>query len=156
MDHLSYFETLASVHESSAEWDEVSAGLMTLCVVDAWRADPALAAAGSAMVRDARLATERLAVASPIRARLNSILNTVQCAGQCAGEGWRIASRLVSYACALERQERWALAADVYRTALARCPLARHQPLCDHARHRLAVCEERASVPPHAPGGGTE
>ena len=116
--HLAYFNELASLDERDQSWRAVSAGLVTLRLVDAWIEEGGSAVAADGWgVRSVAAAIEEMPVGMPARAILSSALDAlIEARG---GDMHAVAPRLMAYARSLEIDAKWSLAADVYDTVIA-------------------------------------
>jgi tetratricopeptide (TPR) repeat protein len=118
LQHLSFFEALASMQEDSPDWRAASAGLVTLRLFDAWVEEgPSVVASdawGLRAVREAIAAVDRR---STHRALLTSVVDAMTAAPVVRIA--TVAPRLMAYARVLQLDARWQLASDVYRTVIA-------------------------------------
>lgn len=116
--HYPFFEALAALDESSADWRATSAGLVVLRFVDAWFDEGAHVASDDAWGSSAvRSAVEEIDAGSPARAILLSVLDAI--ADSRGPDFSVVAPRLSAYGRALHFDARWSLASDVYETLLA-------------------------------------
>jgi tetratricopeptide (TPR) repeat protein len=112
--HIAFFEELAKLDESDPSWRSVSAGLVTMRLVDNWLdGDYRGVAVGSWAVNAVRGAIEEVAETTPLRRLLASIVDTMTCAS--AVETHTLCPRLIAYGQALEYDAKWSLAIDVYQ-----------------------------------------
>lgn len=140
MRHLAFFTELAALDETDASWRSVSAGLVTLRLIDAWIEEGAAAvAADSWGVRSVEAAIEEVPVGTPVRAILSSVLEALK--ESRGGDMNSVAPRLMAYARALDFEAKWALAADVYHTVIAHAHPVEESDVVIHAHLRLAYCE---------------
>ena len=116
--HLSFFEALAGLEESSADWRATTAGLVVLRLVDSWFEEGSSIASadawGLSAVRDA---VDEMDSGTPARAILSGIVDAVASAPR--ADFSLIAPRLSAYGRALHFDAKWRLAADVNETLLA-------------------------------------
>ncbi|HEX6533211.1 MAG TPA: hypothetical protein VF041_01370, partial [Gemmatimonadaceae bacterium] len=118
LPHFPFFEALAGMSESDAEWRSTSAGLVTLRLFDAWASEgPRVVASDSWSVRAVRETIAAVDPRSSHRALLTSIVDSMELARTVRVAV--VAPRLMAYARALQFDAKWALAADVYRTVLS-------------------------------------
>ena len=116
--HLPYFEALAAMDESSADWRATSAGLVVLRLFDSWIEEgPIVISARSWGMLAAREAVEAVDAGNPARALLLGILSALE--ESSANSFGKVTPRLMAYARALDFQAQWSLAADVYHTVIA-------------------------------------
>lgn len=113
--HLSFFEALAGLEESSAEWRATTAGLVVLRLVDSWFEEGQSVASadawGLSAVRDA---VDEMDAGTPARAILSGVVDAVAAAQR--ADFSLIAPRLSAYGRALHFDAKWRLAADVNST----------------------------------------
>src|SRR5688572_18582660 len=77
--HVAFFEELAALDESDAEWRSVSAGLVVLRLVDAWMEEGSHAVSGDAWgLRAVRVSIEEVDAGSPVRALLASVVDAME------------------------------------------------------------------------------
>ena len=116
--HLSFFEALSGLEESSAEWRATTAGLVVLRLVDSWFEEGSSIASadawGLSAVRDA---VDEMDSGTPARAILSGLVDAVAAAPR--ADFSLIAPRLSAYGRALHFDAKWRLAADVNETLLA-------------------------------------
>lgn len=137
--HLAFFEALAGMEESSADWRAVSAGLVVLRLVDAWAAEGrAIVAEDAWGVRAVRAAIEDMHEGTPERSLLASVVDAVTSAPTV--DVGLIAPRLTAYARALDFAGKLALAADVYRTTINYLDPRRDPDLAVETSFRLGYC----------------
>lgn len=138
--HHAFFAELASLDDSDASWRSVSAGLVTLRLVDAWIEEGAAAVCADGWgVRSVEAAIEEMPAGTPQRAILGSVLESLKASR--GGDMHSVAPRLMAYARALDFDARWALAADVYQTVIAHAHPVEESDVVIHAHLRLAYCE---------------
>ena len=110
--HLAFFEELGRMDESEAGWRAVSAGLVTMRLVDRWIAAGSTARVDAWSVSAVREAIEKVEKTTPIRRILTSVVDVmVACT---AADMHALSPRLMAYGQALEYEAKWSLAADVY------------------------------------------
>jgi tetratricopeptide (TPR) repeat protein len=137
--HLAFFEELAALDESDAEWRSASAGLVVLRLVDAWMEDgPHSVTADAWGLRGVRAAIQEVDEGSPVRAILGSVVDVME--GSVAADMSAVAPRLVAYAQALEYEARYALAADVYRGVIGHTHPVEESDIAVAAHIDLAKC----------------
>jgi len=119
LTHLTFFERAGALEEGSVQFLEVSAGLVTLRLFDAWVLEGAHVNASDAWgARAVREAIDHIDAGSSARALLTSILDAMDARASHAKIAL-VTPRLLAYARLLQMGAEWALAADVYRTVLA-------------------------------------
>jgi len=117
LKHLAFFEELGKMDESDAGWRAVSAGLVTMRLVDRWIAVGSTSKLDSWSVSAARETIAQVADTTPTRRILTSIVDVmVACT---ATDMHALSPRLMAYGQALEYEAKWALAADVYSSIAA-------------------------------------
>src|SRR3569833_2897613 len=117
LKHLAFFEELGKMDESDAGWRAVSAGLVTMRLVDRWIAVGSTSKLDSWSVSAAREAIALVSDGTPIRRILTSVVDVmVACT---ATDMHALSPRLMAYGQALEYEARWLLASDVYATIAA-------------------------------------
>ena len=115
--HLSFFEALAGLEESSAEWRATTAGLVVLRLVDAWFEEGQSVASADAWGLSAvRVAVDEMDAGTPARAILCGVVDAVAAAER--ADFSLIAPRLAAYGRALHFDAKWQLAADVNATLI--------------------------------------
>jgi len=120
--HLAFFEELGRMDESEAGWRAVSAGLVTMRLVDRWIAAGSTARLDAWSVSAVREAIAQVEKTTPIRRILTSVVDVmVACT---AADMHALSPRLMAYGQALEYEAKWSLAADVYGTIASEttCP----------------------------------
>jgi tetratricopeptide (TPR) repeat protein len=137
--HLAFFEELAALDESDAEWRSVTAGLVVLRLMDAWMEDGRDAVTADAWgLRGVRAAIEEVHEGSPLRAVLGSVVDAME---ECAVTDMSaVAPRLLAYGRALEYEARYALASDVYRAVIAHTHPVEEGDIATAAHLQLAMC----------------
>ena len=137
--HLAFFQELAGMEESDGEWPAVSAGLVTLRLVDRWAEEGVQVSSADAWemraVRNAIGAVERSTVA---RSVLTSLVDSLGAAG---GEMSLVAPRLMAYGRALDCEGKFRLAADVFEMLVTYSRPTEEPDLAIDANMRLAYCE---------------
>jgi tetratricopeptide (TPR) repeat protein len=114
---LPFFEQLARAEESSADWRETTAGLVTLRLFDAWLSEGSSVVAADAWgLRAVRQSIEAVDSGNPVKAILESLVDSMEQAP--AVRVAMVAPRLLAYGKALHFNAKWELAADVYSTIL--------------------------------------
>jgi len=103
--------------EKDAAWRSVSAGLVTMRLVDQWIADGATSRVDAWGVSAVREAIGAIAETTPIRRILTSVLDVL--VSSSATDLHALCPRLMAYGQALEYESKWTLAADVYATIVA-------------------------------------
>src|SRR5689334_6730489 len=115
--HLAFFSDLATLDESNSEWREVTAGLVTLRLVDAWLLEGKSAVCGSAWsVQAVREAIAEIDSGRPARGILKSIVDVMESSDEV--DVHTVVPRLMAYASNLDFEAKWRLAIDVYRTII--------------------------------------
>lgn len=137
--HLPFFEALACTDEGSAEWRLTTAGLVTLRLFDGWVVEgPSVVADDAWGLRAVREAISEIDAGSQAKSILTSLVDAM--------EGARIvripliAPRLIAYGRCLQLDARFELAADVYRTVLARAHPVEESDIVIAASIQLGVC----------------
>jgi tetratricopeptide (TPR) repeat protein len=139
LPHYSFFEALAGMDESSAEWGPISAGLVTLRLFDAWVQEGArVVASDSWTLRAVREAISAIDPRNSVRALLKSIVDSME-ASRTARVAV-VAPRLMAYARALQYAAKWSLAADVYRTVLEHVDTEHDADVAIAAGMQLGAC----------------
>jgi tetratricopeptide (TPR) repeat protein len=137
--HLVFFEELGKMDESDASWRAVSAGLVTMRLVDQWIADgPTATRVDSWSVSAVREAIAQVPDTTPIRRILSTVVDVmVSCT---AIDMHALCPRLMAYGQALEYEAKWPLAADVYSTIVAHAHPTEDADLAVAANLQLAFC----------------
>jgi tetratricopeptide (TPR) repeat protein len=113
--HLAFFQEIAQLKESSDAWREVSAGLVTLRLVDAWLEQGSLAVcADSWSVAAVRESIAGINPRRPVRGILGSVVDVMEASDR--PDVHTVIPRLMAYARSLDFEAKWALAVDVYHT----------------------------------------
>jgi tetratricopeptide (TPR) repeat protein len=137
--HLAFFEELAALDESDAEWRSVSAGLVVLRLVDAWMEEGPHSVTSDAWgLRAVRVAIEEVAEGAPVRAILGSIVDAMEASP--VADMSAVAPRLLAYGRALEYEARYVLAADVYRAVIAHTHPVEESDIASTAHLQLGAC----------------
>jgi tetratricopeptide (TPR) repeat protein len=137
--HLAFFEELAALDESDAEWRSITAGLVVLRLVDAWMEEgPHAVTADAWGLRAVRVAIEAVAEGTPARAILASVVDAMEASAVIDVSA--VAPRLLAFAAALEYEARYALAADVYRGVIAHTHPVEECDIAVAAHLQLAKC----------------
>jgi tetratricopeptide (TPR) repeat protein len=117
LQHLPFFEVLADTEEGSDQWRSVSAGLVTLRLVDDWiRFGMDIVAPSQRGVQAVREMITAVSTRTTVRTILTSIVDSMETATQV--DAARVLPRLLAYAHALQFDAHWRLAVDVYRTVV--------------------------------------
>jgi len=139
LSHLPYFERLAALEESSAEFRALRAGLVTLRLVDAWMTEGRHVVSADAWgLRAVREAIAEMDPRATTRALLTSAVDAME-PGDPSERLALVLPRLVAYARALRFEGEWDLATDVYRTILAHAEPMRHADTVITADLQLAA-----------------
>src|ERR671926_1661783 len=137
--HLPYFEALAHMSESSADWRAISAGLVTLRLVDAWVSEGThVVAAHARGLRAVREVIAAIEVGNSARALLTSVVDSMVAAPTVRVSV--VAPRLMAYARGLQFDGHWTLAADVYRTVIAHSQPVEDADVVVAANMQLGAC----------------
>jgi tetratricopeptide (TPR) repeat protein len=137
--HLAFFEELAALDESDAEWRSVTAGMVVLRLVDAWMEDGRdIVTADAWGLRAVRGAIAEVGESAAARAVLASIVDAIEEAA--VADMSAVAPRLLAYGRALEYEARFALAADVYRAVIAHTHPVEESDIATAAHLQLAAC----------------
>jgi len=138
--HLAYFEELAKLDESDPGWRSVSAGLVTMRLVDRWLAGEYRGPSHSWAVSAVREAIGDVPETTPLRRILSAIVDTMTSSS--GAEVHTLCPRLIAYAQALEYDAKWALAADVYQMVVDHADSAVDSDLVTTAFLRLGGCHK--------------
>ena len=118
LEHLAFFEELARHSESDSAWREVTAGLVTLRLVESWLERGAdVSRQDGWSVNAVRDAISEIDCGRPVRGVLRNIVDVMESTP--TADIHVIAPRLMAYASSLDFDARWHLAIDVYRTVVA-------------------------------------
>lgn len=135
--HLAFFEELAKLDESDPGWRSVSAGLVTMRLVDSWLSGERTVT-DSWAVNAVRGAIDEMPQTTPLRRILVAIVDTMITSS--LAESHTLCPRLIAYGQGLEYDAKWSLAADVYRTVVEHADSNVDADLVVTALIRLAVC----------------
>lgn len=114
--HHAFFETLGDIEADSPAWHSAFAGLSVLRLIDRISAgDDSDAPVGWHDLETSSAAIERVNPGDPARSILGRILDRIKSTNRIDAE---VGSELVTYARALERGGKWALARDVLDSVL--------------------------------------
>ena len=139
MRYLAFFEALADIEDESPQWHSLSAGLVTLRLVDAWMARGGREPGGDHWGCQAvRQQIEQVPVTDAARAILEGIVNEVERPGP--AEPVRVIPRLMAYGRSLDFAGRWAMAAELFEAVLAHSDPVTDADLTMAAQFRLAFC----------------
>ena len=136
--HVAFFEELARLDESDSSWRAVSAGLVTMRLVDRWLAGDERGGAEAWSVSAVRGAISDVPETTPIRRILSGVVDVI--AASPTPDISVVSPRLTAYAQALEYDAKWVLAADVYDTVVERADPTIDADLVVAAFIRLGVC----------------
>lgn len=137
--YLAFFEAMAGLEDEGPLWHSLSAGLVTLRLVDQWLArGGSEAGADQWAIQAVRQQIECVPPTDPARAILDGIVSEVERPGEAAAA--RIAPRLMAYGRSLDFGGRWALAAELFETVLAFIDPIVDSDLAIAAQFRLAFC----------------
>jgi tetratricopeptide (TPR) repeat protein len=136
--HLAYFEELAKLDESDPGWRSVSAGLVTMRLVDSWLAGENRGPSHSWAVSAVREAIGDVPETTPLRRILSAIVDTLT--SSTGVEVHTLCPRLIAYGQALEYDAKWPIAADVYQVVVENADPNADADLVVNALIRLAVC----------------
>jgi tetratricopeptide (TPR) repeat protein len=139
MRYLAFFEALAGIEDEGPLWHSLSAGLVTLRLVDSWiergGTEPGADQWGIQAVRQQ---IDTIATSDPARSILSGIVDEVERPGP--ADPIRIVPRLMAYGRSLDFAGRWALAAELFESVLAHVDPAKDADLAIAAQFRLAFC----------------
>ncbi len=117
LKHLAFFEVLAGCGEDSSVGRTVTAGLLSLRLIDHWiLAGPQIVQPESVSVRSVRNAIMAMPQHEPLREVLLGIVNTMQTLREVDMQP--VLPRVAAYASLLERRTEFKLAVDVYETVI--------------------------------------
>lgn len=137
--YLAFFEAMADLEDEGPLWHSLSAGLVTLRLVEQWLArggrEPG---ADQWAVQAVRQQIARVSATDPARTILEGIVDEVERPGEAVPS--RIAPRLMAYGRSLDFGGRWALAAELFETVLAYIDPVDDSDLAIAAQFRLAFC----------------
>lgn len=138
--YLAFFEALSETEEGSPLWQTLSAGLVTLRLVDAWLARGGSEAGGDQWgVQAVRQQVEQVPQGDPARSIFVGILDEVARPGP--ADAARVVPRLMAYGRALDFAGRWALASELYMAVLSFVDPSADSDLAIGAQFRLAYCQ---------------
>ena len=139
LPHLAFFEALAGMEEGTNEWREVTAGLVTLRLVDSWMSEGRdVVAPDGWSLRAVREAIQRVERGTSIRSILTSVVDTMQALREVRMT--TLAPRLMAYARALMYEAQWSLAADVHRTIISYAHPVEDADVVIDANMQLGAC----------------
>ncbi|MDQ3697309.1 MAG: hypothetical protein M3373_04700 [Gemmatimonadota bacterium] len=139
LQHVPFFEALASFQDDTADWRAMSAGLVTLRLFDAWLEEGPSVVAGDAWgLRAVREAIALIDRRNTHRALLTSVVDAMT-AMPAAGIA-TVAPRLMAYGRAMQFDAHWPLAADVYRTVIAHAHPVEDSDVVVTANMQLGAC----------------
>ena len=138
MRHLVFFETLAGLSESDAQWRSTSAGLVVLRLFDAWVEEGPAILEDSWGVGAVREAIEAIDSGTPIRSILGTVLDALSISSP--GDIGIVGPRLMAYGRALDISAQWPLASDVYRTIIAHTNPVEDADVAIDANMQLGYC----------------
>lgn len=136
--HLVFFEELGRMDETDPSWRAVSAGLVTMRLVDQWIADGRNTRVDSWSVSAVREAIAQVGEGAPVRRMLSGIVDTITSSSRF--DAHTVVPRLMAYGQALEYDAKYTLAADVYQTIIAHAHPVDDADLVVSAHIQLAFC----------------
>jgi len=137
--HLAFFEELGKMDETDASWRSVSAGLVTMRLVDNWMADGGTSSPlDSWSVSAVRETIAAVPETTPLRRMLGNIVDVVVSSSAC--DFHALCPRLMAYGQTLQYDAKWSLAADVYQTIIARCDAVSEADIVVNAFIQLGFC----------------
>ena len=140
MRHAPFFAELSTLGDDDRSWRAVSAGLVTLRLIDAWVAEGAAVVAADAWgVRAVGAAIEEMPEGLSTRAILGSVFAALR--ESRGGDLHLVAPRLMAYARSLELDAKWELAGDVYETIISHAHPVEESDVVIVAHLRLAFCQ---------------
>ena len=137
--HLAFFEALADLRETDAAWRATTAGLVVLRLIDAWfdeALDPRTDGAWS--MNAVREAVDSIDAGNPARSILSGTLDALENATGVSLPA--VAPRLLAYGRSLDYEGQWLLAADVYRSVIARADPVEDADVAGDAYLQLGYC----------------
>jgi len=137
LKHLSFFEVLSKAGNDCPDYRAVSAGLVTLRLVDAWLHGVVALESREFSTRQVRSSIDAVDDGTVVRPILNRLLDA---ASGRAPDVRSVITPLMAYGQALEFDARWELAADVYHTLLAHLHPIENSEACIAAHLRLGSC----------------
>ena len=138
IEHLAYFGILGQMSEGDADWPALNAGLQVLLLVDARLSGTDASRTSEYGIRAVRSAIDAIPATVPARQILSRI--TDACEASSGADVLQVARHLMGYGRSLDYDGRYALAADVYRTLIARLPADTGADLAIDAQMRLGYC----------------
>jgi len=142
--HMAFVDALASAGEGSPEWRSVKAGWLVMRFVDKWAGAAVRGDATGPWLREVNAIHSAVAdIPSGAAHRAVDLLYRalLDSWGRRAAP---VPAALLAYAQRLERDEAWALAADVYETFLVHAATDADHDLAPDAYLRLGFCLRRA------------
>ena len=138
LNHLPFFEALADLEESSAEWRETLAGLLMLRLVDAWTAgERANNQPERSEVSAVGEAVDGIDPGNVLHGILKSVIHLATTPGEVSAT---TLPQLLAYGRTLEFGARWTLAVDVYETVLAHPGCDGRVDVASAAAFQLGYC----------------
>jgi tetratricopeptide (TPR) repeat protein len=138
--HLAFFEELAKLDEADTSCRSVSAGLVTMRLVDSWLGGVYRGGVDAWAINSVRSAIDDVPETTPLRRILSAIVDTM--ASSSKVEIHTLCPRLIAYAQALEYDAKWSLAADVYETVVEYADAEADSDLVVTAFLRLGGCHK--------------
>jgi tetratricopeptide (TPR) repeat protein len=141
--HLVFFEALAGLKESDAEWRTTSAGLVVLRLFDSWMDEGEVVLQDNWGMSAVREAIDAVDTGTPVRSLLNGIVDAMT--NSPVPEIAIVGPRLLAYGRALDIAGRWKLAADVYRSIIAHTDPVEDSDIAIDANMQLGYCSAMLS-----------
>ena len=139
MRYLAFFEALAGIEDEGPIWHSLSAGLVTLRLVDAWMERGGTEPGGDQWsIQAVRQQIDAVPLTDPARTILAGIVDEVERPGP--AHPVRIVPRLMAYGRSLDFAGRWSLAAELFESVLAHIDHVHDADLAIAAQFRLAFC----------------
>jgi tetratricopeptide (TPR) repeat protein len=139
LQHLPYFEALATMDDGTPDWLETSAGLVVLRLVDGWICEgSSILSRDSWSLRAVRDAIKRVPMGTPTRSILSSIVDTMEAQKEVGMA--TLAPRLMAFGRALQYNGRWALAADVHESIITYAHPVEDSDVVIDANIQLGAC----------------
>jgi tetratricopeptide (TPR) repeat protein len=142
--HLAFIEALASAGEGTPAWHAVKAGWLVMRFVDKWAGAAIRQDGDGPWLREVHAIHEAIArvAAGPDQRALELLYQHLL-------DSWGrrsvpVSAAMLAYAGRLERDEAWALAADVHETFVVHASTDADHELAPDAYLRLAYCLRRA------------
>lgn len=132
---MAFFEALAELRETDAAWRATTAGLVVLRLIDSWMDDGIDPRTNGWSMNAVREAVGRMDAGNPSRGILSGILDAME-----GAPGETVAPRLLAYGRALNYEGEWLLAADVYRSVIARAHPVEDADVAADAQLQLGYC----------------